>query len=158
MRAYTVHAPPGEFAPERFAFIKDGFSWPALIFGLLWVLWHRLWLTALIYLAAVLLLAWSGGLAGDDITTALGILGALLFASEANNIRRFALRRRGWRELGGARGDSLEEAEIDFFSRWQNAAGTPRTEPGAPPSRPEEAADRADHDGPIFGLFPEPDR
>ena len=46
MRAYTVHAPPDEpAAPERFAFVKDGFSWPALFVPILWILWHRLWLT-----------------------------------------------------------------------------------------------------------------
>src|SRR6202012_3676136 len=48
MPVYTVHAPaapdPGVVATDRFAFVRDGFHFWAMVFGPLWLLAHRLWL------------------------------------------------------------------------------------------------------------------
>ncbi len=136
MKLFTVHAPPG--APEGrgaedFVFVKDGFSWPALFAPLLWLLYHRMWIEFVIVLALVLLL--------DASLTALGVRdGALvwagftfnlLFAFEANDLRRARLTRKGWRDFGPVMGDNLSGAERAFFADWL-------VRPGhlvAPPSR-----------------------
>ena len=161
MRAYTVHAPPGAGdAPDRYAFVKDGFSWPALFWPLIWILWHRLWLTLMCAVIAVLVLIWVDLLAGSRAATLVWILGALLFAFEANNIRRLSLDRRGWRELGGSFGKDLQEAEVRFFQKWTEARSA------AQPASTHDAAARgavvparvSDPDEPVFGLFPEPER
>src|SRR5687768_16524893 len=132
MRAYTVHAPPGDDAPpERFAFVKDGFSWPALFIPILWLVWHRLWLALVWYIAWVLALAWVDRLAGEGWATILAVLGALFLALEGNDIRRRSLASRGWRDLGAAAGSNREEAEIRFFGEW----GRPATPP-APAAAP----------------------
>ena len=57
MALYTVFAPPpepGETAPDpvRFVFVKDGFCWPALFIPELWLLFRRMWLVFVLYLAA----------------------------------------------------------------------------------------------------------
>src|SRR5882757_8578104 len=49
MAIYTVHEPPlkGDQTqpdPERFAFVRDGFSFWAYLLTPLWMLRHRLWL------------------------------------------------------------------------------------------------------------------
>ena len=49
MSSYTVHEPPlraGAAAPEpeRYVFVRDGFSFWAFLFGPLWMLRHRMWL------------------------------------------------------------------------------------------------------------------
>src|SRR5258708_6987549 len=49
MSVYTVHEPPlpaGAAASdvERFAFVRDGFSWWAFLLAPLWMLRHRMWL------------------------------------------------------------------------------------------------------------------
>ena len=54
MSVYTVHEPPlraGAAAPdvERFAFVRDGFSWWAFLFAPLWMLRHRMWLVLIGY-------------------------------------------------------------------------------------------------------------
>jgi hypothetical protein len=166
MRTYTVHAPPGDDAPpERFAFVKDGFSWPALFVPILWLLWHRLWLALVWYVAWVLALAWADRLAGETWAASLAILGALFLALEANDIRRRSLARRGWRELGAASGANLEEAEVRFFSEW----GRPRTPPVAaadPQVARQQTMIRAayrpalvsDREEAVLGLFPEAER
>jgi hypothetical protein len=56
MSVYTVHEPPlraGAAASdvERFAFVRDGFSWWAFLFAPLWMLRHRMWLVFVCYAA-----------------------------------------------------------------------------------------------------------
>ena len=57
MAVYTVHEPPLRGAPapdpERFVFVRDGFSFWALLFGPLWMLRHRMWLVLLGYVLLV---------------------------------------------------------------------------------------------------------
>src|SRR5215469_11148463 len=55
MSVYTVHEPPQRAAglaadPNRFVFVRDGFSWWAFLLAPLWMLRHRLWLALAIYL------------------------------------------------------------------------------------------------------------
>jgi len=54
MAVYTVHEPPmkaeqSQPDPERFVFVRDGFSFWAFLLPPLWMLWHRLWLMFLGY-------------------------------------------------------------------------------------------------------------
>jgi hypothetical protein len=54
MAVYTVHEPPPKrfeqtSDPERFAFVRDGFSFAAFMFGPLWMLSHRMWLALVGY-------------------------------------------------------------------------------------------------------------
>src|ERR1700724_2364046 len=56
MPVYTVHAPQGadtavRDGTDRFVFVRDGFFVWAFIFGPVWLLWHRLWLALLGYVA-----------------------------------------------------------------------------------------------------------
>jgi hypothetical protein len=162
MRAYTVHAPPREPpSPEEFAFVKDGISWPALFVPILWILWRRLWLALIGYIIFVLAVAWTERLVNEEAATILAVLGAILFALEANNIRRHYLHRRGWRDVGSTFGQNLDEAETRFFEKWSadrapvRSADPQRAIARAAYPRPERH-DRSDE--PIFGLFPEPER
>jgi hypothetical protein len=54
MAVYTVHEPPPKpyeqaSDPERFDFVRDGFSFWAFLFGPLWMLRHRMWLVLVGY-------------------------------------------------------------------------------------------------------------
>ena len=56
MSVYTVHEPPLRAADalpdaERFAFVRDGFSFWAFLLAPLWMLWHRMWLVLAVYVA-----------------------------------------------------------------------------------------------------------
>jgi len=159
MRYYSVHAPLGEPpSPERFIFIKDGFSWPAFFVPSLWILWHRLWLTLVWYVVFVLAVAWIGRLVSQDVASIVALLGTVLLALEANNIRRIALEKRDWEEIGASFGKNISEAEARFF-----AIGPEQADPldrRAAMLRaayaPEPGHETTDE--PIFGLFPEPDK
>jgi hypothetical protein len=167
MSVYTVHQPPLRAAgtaadPDRFVFVRDGFSWWAFLLTPLWMLWHQLWLALIVYLVVV---------AGMDVLLrALGASWAayaivdfsisLLVGLEAGTLRRFKLARRRWHNVGVVTGDRLEDAERRFFDGWirQGAAGrtAPPNAPGAsrPASAPRSAS--AGEASGVIGLFPEP--
>jgi hypothetical protein len=154
MKAYTVHASPADPRPERFAFVKDGFSWPALFFPILWILWHRMWVTLLGYVAFALVVAVIDRFVGNGHATILAVTGSILLGLEGNTIRRLSLETRGWREIGNSFGANLAEAEIRFFhsraelsSRTRDAFSGNASYSGGPQG-----------DEPILGLFPEPER
>jgi hypothetical protein len=76
---------------------------------------------------------------------------SLLVAVEAASLRRFALARRGWKNIGIVSGDDLEDAERRFYDAWVRATPAEREQPppippASPPTQPPD----------IIGLFPEP--
>ena len=125
MRYYSVHAPAeATDDPERFAFVKDGFSWPALFVPVLWILWHRLWLALVWYIVFVLIVAWTGRLASED--AAMVVAFARRPASCARGQQyppRWRCENRGWDEVGASFGRNLDEAEARFFGRARQPAG-----------------------------------
>jgi hypothetical protein len=160
MRYYSVYAPPeGADSPERFAFVKDGFSWPAFFVPIIWMLWHRLWLALVWYVVFLLLVAWTGRLIGEDTAFVIAVLGSVLLALEANNLRRASLEGREWDEAGLSFGRNLDEAEVRYF-----ADSAERIDPRDRRAAMLRAAASsgpvpdAGHDQPILGLFPEPER
>ena len=167
MSVYTVHEPPlrpSEAAPnpERFVFVRDGFYFWAFLFSVLWMLWHRMWLILLVYVAVVVgvesALRYAG--ASRPLLAFVGLLIALLVGIEAATLRRIKLARRGWKNVGVVSGDNVEEAERRFFDAWvRRAAGTssgPTAAPPGPPPPPSSPIPRTPTATDVVGLFPEP--
>lgn len=170
MAVYTFHLPrdaaPGDaHALDNAVLVRDGFSWGAFFFQVLWCLWNRLWLVALGFVLVSAALSFSlewAGLPQAAIVLA-GALLALLFALEANNLRRLTLERRGLALRGVVVAPDLYEAERRAFSLWlgpqeEAAAHTAaeaaplapaRSRPAQPARDPLVARDRE-----IIGLFP----
>jgi hypothetical protein len=159
MSVYTVHEPPLKFgnAPDaaRVAFVRDGFHFWAFLLGPVWMIWHGLWLVTLgyaIFIAAVSVALFVLKIHGGAYF-AIAFLIALLVGFEASTLRRWTLRRNGWREAAAVVGDDQESAERRFFSAWvegapskQPAPARPLPQTGAPRSTPSD----------VLGLFPEP--
>jgi hypothetical protein len=154
MAVYTVHEPPLKAGatsgpePERFIFVRDGFSFAALLFGPLWML-VLLGYGAVVGALSLVLRLHASASVGLIVWT----LVALLLGFEAGTLRRFTLRRRGWTNIGIVVGDDLELAERRFFDSWISRSSVRETSAGgqtaAPsPSRPMQQ--------PILGLFPDP--
>ncbi len=175
MSVYTVHEPPLRAAddladPERFAFVRDGLYVWAFLLTPLWLFWRRLWLVLVCYLVFTAALDVALALAGTSAAAVvlINILVSLLIGLEASSLRRFTLRRRGWRHVGIVSGDDREDAERRFFEQWLRARPMPPNTPSGatPPSaaspspvtaagpRPPQAASAGS--GGIIGLFPEP--
>jgi hypothetical protein len=153
MRSYTLHLPndarPGEaLGLDRAVMVPDGFAWPAFAFGVLWFLYHRLWVAALLVLVGLLALAGAGMVLGLPVGAAViaTLLAGWLMGLEASSLRRWTLARRGWPARDAVIAASPEEAEARALNRWLDA------NPAAPrapfPSGPSRRAE------PVIGLFP----
>ncbi len=119
-RIYTVHVRAWAASADRDAvFLREGFSWGAFFFSILWALWHRLWFWAVILLGISALLTLVPELIGLDLITdsAVSLAVALLIGWHANDWRRRALERSGYVTAGVVAAPSLEEAERRFFAK-----------------------------------------
>jgi hypothetical protein len=172
MPVYTVHAPVAPdasiVAADRFAFVRDGFHFWAMVFGPLWLLSHRLWLALLGWIAALAVIDLGMIALGAGVMAVLlanGLI-ALLMGFEAASLRRWTLSRGNWRQLDVVVGDDEEAAERRFFDRWTarqrgpgydqlatERGGPPPTRdiPGQPFSKPPPLQQSE-----IIGLFPQP--
>jgi hypothetical protein len=171
MSIYTVYEPPlkaHESAPdpERFVFVRDGFSFWAFLLAPWWMLRHRLWLAFVCYVILAVALSVALRLIGTSAAVAIiaGALFSLLVGFEAATLRRFGLARRGWRNVGIVVGDDVESAERRFFDAWANKTwanktwaerpsvdGVPRASSpavGVPMARRPSSE--------VVGLFPQP--
>jgi hypothetical protein len=170
MSVYTVHEPPQRMADdsvnaERFAFVRDGFSFWAFLLGPLWMLWHRMWIMLLVYvvLAGGLESVARGAGASSFAVSLIGLLISLLIGLEAGSLRRFTLDRRGWNNVGVVSGDDVEDAERRFFDAWvrrttTRSGGLPAPVASAPAAPGAAAAPppRMPQPPDVVGLFPEP--
>ncbi len=161
MSVYSVFEPPardGESVehPERFAFVYDGFSWSAFIFGPFWMLRHRLVLVLLGWLVLIVVIVIVSRILsvprGSELVVIL--LLSLLIGFEASTLRRWTLRRRGWRDIGIVVGDELEVAERRFFDNWVVNDGLATVASPRPRYRPSGGGNPGEPD--VIGLFPEP--
>ena len=176
MPVFTVHAPrmeatnannAGVRASDKFEFVRDGFHIWAALAGLVWLVWHRLWLALIGWIIVIIAIEVGMAALGAGRGTILlaDLLIALLMGFEAASLRRWTLSRRNWRQLDIVVADDEESAERRFFDRWtakqrilndQSAVdrGAPpptRDVPGQAFSRPPTLPQSE-----IIGLFPEP--
>jgi hypothetical protein len=164
MPLYTVFAPPqkpGDPAPDavRFVFVKDGFCWPALFIPELWLLFRRMWLVFVLYLAASLAISIIGARVGGPLPWVTLILMHLLLALEGNALRRWKLSSAGYDFIGVAEG-KRDEAELRFFSQWRPPATAVPPSGGdggaSAAARTAVPAGAAAESGEVVGLFPAP--
>lgn len=164
MAVYTVHQPPlkkYESAPDpvRFAFVRDGFSFWAFLFGPLWMLWHRMWLVFTGYIVVVVAMQVGLRIVGASGAAAFAaFMLALLVGMEAGTLRRFTLGRRRWRNVGTIVGSDRDTVERRFFDSWVQGETLSPISPPAP--RPASPAAPARHSttpaSDVIGLFPQP--
>ncbi len=118
MRLYTVHLRRhGPDADSDLVLIKEGFCWPAFFLGPLWVLWHRLWLAALVLLVAGVALSGTALLLRLDGLSqgAVSVGFAVIVGFVANDLRRRRLARRHFTLAAVVSGAGREAAEWRFL-------------------------------------------
>lgn len=155
MAIFTVHVPNDRddalSRAERTAFVPEGFSVAAFLFGPLYLLRFGAWLAALAWIVIVAGGSWLCHQAGlpRSVEFGLTLLVALFTGVEASSLRRFALARRGYDFVDLVEGLSREDGERTFFRRAV-LEGLParRTVAGSLAMRPNE---------PVIG-FPDQDR
>jgi uncharacterized protein DUF2628 len=162
---YSVYEPASDdddvaARAEKIAFVKDGFSWPAFLVPVLWLLYQRMWIELAAFLVIIGGLQWAlgGSVEGLELAGWITLAITVLFGFEANDLRGAMLQRRGFRFTGVAAGRDRTQAERSFFTAWlPEQARTPR--PIAPPqkasaSRGSARSSRRGGDD-VIGLFPQ---
>ncbi len=155
MAIYTVYVPqeaaPGSpTALDRAVLVRDSFHWLAFLFPVLWLLFNRLWLALLIFLAISIggsAAAQAAGFPQSGIAVA-GLLFSLLVGLLAPDIKGWTLSRRGYPAVDVVAAPDQEDAERRFFERWlaRPARAAGYSTPAA--ALPQSAQ-------PVLGLFPE---
>ena len=120
IRFYAAYVDPSSLERDRaVAMVKQGMSWPAFFFSVLWALRHRMWRTA-----AILLLAIAGldraltVLGADEVASGIAGLGlAAYIGLSANDWRGRALERRGMRLAAIVAASDAERAAQRWFER-----------------------------------------
>lgn len=185
MAIYTVlapqapaGAPPAATDPLALVFVREGFSWPALLIAELWLLYRRMWLVFVLYIAVIAAAWYVDRQIGGPFVSVFLALAHLLFALEGNQLRRWSLARRGYSLVGVVEGKGLAEAEIRYFHGQEAAAPAgitpdpalppappaivpvpppaPPAPPVRPPMQPLGAVAPSAEAGDVVGLFPSP--
>jgi hypothetical protein len=123
------------------------------------MLWHRLWLGLILWLAAVVAIAGAAYMAGltPEAAAPLLWLPTLIVAFESTELLRRKLLRKGYREAAVKIGNNLEDAERRFFSEWSPRrlkSSVPDNSAPAPALAVMPAPALAM--SPVVGSFPEP--
>ena len=161
MTIYTVHAPVSDgtdirAAADEVVFVRDGFYVWAFVAAIVWLIWHRLWLALVGYIAISILGELAFKLLGVGVTARfiIMIVFALLIGFEASTLRRWKLSRGKWRQLAVISARNEDEAEQRFFDRWVNPASGNDTG-YSPALHPLPRASLTTHDD-VLGVFPQP--
>jgi hypothetical protein len=150
MAWWTAHNQPGKGADDV-VFLREGFSWWALLFPLPWLVIKGMWIVLLVALGAqfaIWAIAEALG-AGDMMRLIFSFAINLILAFEGNNLLRWTYERRGFEELGLVHGDDLDEAEYRFFTE----IGLPRAPAAAEVEQPPVFSSRWKPEEPDF-IFP----
>jgi hypothetical protein len=161
MSAFAVLEPPGQQRTaiehaDRFIFLREGFSIGAFLLGPLWMIWRRLWVVLVIYLAALGLIEYGLRLAGFGGLVRAFIIGLiwLLTGLEAATLLHWTRVRQGWRDCGVVIADDLEMAERRFFDSRMALHPAVGPLPMSPPAQ-LSAAQVGPPPPDVVGLFPE---
>ncbi|MCB1378698.1 MAG: DUF2628 domain-containing protein [Alphaproteobacteria bacterium] len=116
MATYSIFCREGG-SPDSVVFVKEGFSVPAMVFTVLWALWHKMWIAAAVMLVVMALVAGLFSiLAPDDQMIAVVNLAAgLVLGFEAHRLRCWSLTLSGYRQADLIQAQNIDEAEWKYF-------------------------------------------
>jgi len=125
MKIYTVHSKPEDRgAQHNPVFVKEGFNFIAAALPLLWMLYKRLWVPAVLILLFNLSFLWfmKGSILSHTSLSALDLAFRVLVGFHANDWLRTYLRKNGYIMADISAADSLLRAEQRYLERYLAAA------------------------------------
>ena len=133
MRVYTVHhrhEASGSLTGlgEDVMLVKEGFSWPAFFLAPIWLIYKRMWIVLAFYVAVAIALTVLAGMAlVPDSAVFVGNLAVhFLLGLEGNDLYRWTLARRRYREHAVVIGKDLIAAEQRYFEAMTQATARRR--------------------------------
>lgn len=120
LKLYSVHLKPDEKTNEdTLIFVREGFSFLAFLFTILWALYYRLWWLASIIIIVNIGLIYGVNMVGlDSYALSIMQLGFQLWVGyHANDFLREGLRQRGFITAAIVSGENQSMAERRFLDR-----------------------------------------
>lgn len=162
--AYSVFESPHSndgtlYAADHFIFVPHKFSWMAFLVPIIWLPLKRMWVAFFAYLAIMIMIETAAFFVfGNIITTVISLFFSLIFAFEANAIRRWSLRAKGWHDHGLVMGSDILAAEYHFFSSWLEQQGSDSNTFTKKPLKSEKKAVMLPQtmEVDVIGMFPKP--
>lgn len=117
-KIYTVYeCPEKPDAADRVELVQEGFSFAAFLLHVLWLLYQRLWIPALAYVALLAGLGYAGEQIGISRISmaALQLLLQLMLGYVAYDLQRWRLTRRGYRFTGVVAAESVLNAQRRYY-------------------------------------------
>ena len=140
MKSFYVMTAPAAGDPDRdTVFIRDGFSWPAFLLPLPWLLFRKLWLVAALAVALYLASIYAAeSFRLDALPLAFSFVLSLWVALEGGEARMRRFERLGWRLDRVMSAESLSDAEAIYFADKAARVRSQPTEPlpALPAGRP----------------------
>ncbi len=158
MASFVVLTPPdGDDRDERAVFIRDGFSWLALFFHVIWLFWHRLWFAAaVLFLVLVGLVAVAEAWPQWASVTGLALLILAWFvALEGNGMRIVKKERQGWHMRAVIEAQNAATAEEIYYAgdRGEQIASRPAGGHGEKRAALKPSRTLPAESGPALGLL-----
>jgi hypothetical protein len=139
VRIYTVHhrqEASGSLTGlgDDAVLVKEGFSWPAFFIPPIWLIYKRMWIVLVFYVAVTIALTVLAQVALlPDSAVFVGNLAVnLILGLQGNDLYRWTLARRRYREQAVVVGRNLVTAEQRYFQAIAEAIGRRRTTPAMP--------------------------
>ncbi len=152
MAVYVVMEPPSRGREADATFVRDGFSWLGFLVPPLWLLWHRLWIEAVLAFVLIALVSAVGeALDLQAVGAPLTLLIMLYVGLEGQALRLAAMARRGWRQWGVVIADNLDDADARYAAEAETAPQEPAREPLP---QPEPTVARTIQPASAIGLVP----
>ncbi len=167
MVTFTAHERDGEAhdiaaRAQGVLFVREGFAWMALLFPIIWLIYHRMWIVLAGFVAIVALVQLGVVTLGlsDAVAVVASVALSGVFALQANDLRCWSLGRRGYKLVALVSGRNRGECEKEFFTNWlaaQGARNDALSETTEAVKSAPAAAGKSDLAGDdVIGLFPEP--
>jgi len=138
LRVYTVHhrqEASGSLTGlgDDAILVKEGFSWPAFFVPALWLIYKRMWIVLAFYfaVAAGLTVLAQGAFVPETAVFVGNFAVNLILGLEGNDLYRWTLARRRYRERAVVMGRNLISAEQRYFEAVAEAIGRRRAAAGA---------------------------
>jgi len=116
MNIYSIYVNP-EKEHNSFVSVKNGFSLTAAIFGLLWVLYHKMWSILFVTMVIYIIIFLQSENVANQLIPLINIVSIVIFGIFATDMREYNLEKNGYKLRDIVLASSIIDAEIKFLTR-----------------------------------------
>lgn len=119
MKTYTVYLKQDDQNISNIEYVPEKFSWAGFVFNTLWLLYHRLWIQALLFMVFLILMHQLelAGILESNISVIVWIGVSFFIGFTGNDMLRSSLEKNGYVFYDVIVASSEREAELKFICK-----------------------------------------